>query len=172
MDKKSTVWKVVNWVNEKGIRFESGTTAITVFDERKHIVHWDTPRRSVFCIFLLCHKSGYLPYFLRFNTFWAWRVQPIYRSVIAKRAFLGIVRSTLFDIALRKHFSAKPVWLRLKSVVLSRPWKRGSILFERRYFFEWQWKAVLGGRTVEGKIRNSWKTSEKRRFWWKDESSY
>ena len=39
-DMEDTVWKVVNWVDEKGIWFESGTTAITVFDERKHICHW------------------------------------------------------------------------------------------------------------------------------------
>ena len=31
---KDTVWKVVHWVDEKEIRFESGATAITVFDQR------------------------------------------------------------------------------------------------------------------------------------------
>ena len=30
---EDTVWKVVNWVDEKEIRFESWTTAITVFDK-------------------------------------------------------------------------------------------------------------------------------------------
>ena len=34
-DIENTVLKVVNLVDEKGIRFESWTTAITVFDERK-----------------------------------------------------------------------------------------------------------------------------------------
>ena len=55
-------------VNEKGIRFESGTTAITVFDKTERVIPLGTLylRRIAPCVDLpQHHKSGYLPYFLR-----------------------------------------------------------------------------------------------------------
>ena len=54
---------------KKGIRFESGTTAITVFDEMKSILPLGefTPEKdTLFAAYIFeaaYHKSGYLPYF-------------------------------------------------------------------------------------------------------------
>ena len=50
---------------QKGIRFKSGTTAITVFDETMHItIEADCFEKGALTwVYPLCHKSGYLPYF-------------------------------------------------------------------------------------------------------------
>ena len=65
---KNAVWKVADWVDEKGIRFESGTTAITVFDDVKAECRQRLPKGRAFCAAVpLYHKSGYLPCFLGFT---------------------------------------------------------------------------------------------------------
>ncbi len=64
-----------------GIRFESGTTAITVFDEKKmHYAIGSLPEKAHFLRIAANHKSGYLPYLWVLTT-WVRRVKPIYRII-------------------------------------------------------------------------------------------
>ena len=137
-------------VDEKGIRFESGTTAITVFDktgQKKPLEH--ALRRVVPCVnFSQHHKSGYLPYFSRFSQLGREECSRFCRKTALERVF------SLWGFGLLRKKRTALFLLRAERVFCFE--KGGECDFGR--------KEALGGNAADRKSGRGRSASPKTRF--------
>lgn len=142
----------------KGIRWESETTTITVFDlRRKRNPFGPRPEKDLSCG-PPYHKSGYLPYFWA-NTKFFWCANCVICGLLYRFTWLGEKRATDLSNEAMCSFCACAINLLYSS-------RTGGVLFYDKIR-----KTELGGRTAPVIIYKTGTHSKKRGFWRGDQSA-